>query len=116
MGGEVAANLIAGSFTQLSHNLQETRQDLQSTREKLEKTQEELSEYKTKTAVLQAKVGAYSKGRHLKNICIAAGTALIGIAIDFYRNNFDKFAYIVGLLGALLIFLGWFSKEEGGEK
>lgn len=116
MGGEVAANLIAGSFTQLSHDLQETKQELRSTRQELERTREELSNYKTKAAVLKERVSTTFKGRHLRNLSITVGTILISLGIDFYRNNFDKYAYILGVLGTLLIFLGWSSMEGGAEE
>lgn len=116
MGGEVAANLIAGSFTQLSHNFQETKQELQSTRRALEHAREELSDYKTKTAVLQERVSNIFRDRHLKNLSITAGTILIGLGIEFYRNNLEKTSYIVTGLGTLLIFLGWFSRDGGAEK
>lgn len=116
MGGEVAANLIAGSFTQLSHNFQETKQELQTTRRELESAREELSDYKTKAAVLQERVSNIFRDRHLKNLSITVGTVLIGLGIEFYRNNLEKASYIVGGLGILLIFLGWFSRDGGGEK
>lgn len=116
MGGEVAAGLIAGSMTQLSYSYQETKNDLHSANDKLDKLREELSTCKTRAAVLEERVRAHSNTRHLKNISIATGTALIGIGIELYRNNFDKFSLIVGGLGVLLLFLGWFSREGGTEK
>ena len=115
MGGEVAANLLAGAFTQITHDLQETKQDLDSTQKKLEMTHEELSDYKTKTAVLQERVNITHKNRHLKNLSMTAGTILIALGVDLYRNDFDKSAYILGALGMLFILLGWFSKEGSAE-
>lgn len=116
MGGEVAANLIAGSFTQLSHNYQETRQELRNTRLELARVQDDLSDYKTKTAVLQERVNNEFRERHLKNVSITAGTVLVGIGIEFYRNNLEKASYVVAGLGLLLIFLGWFSRDGGTKK
>ncbi|NKE70628.1 hypothetical protein [Candidatus Manganitrophus noduliformans] len=116
MGGEVAANLIAGSFSQLSYDLQETKQELRSTRQELERTREELSDYKTKAAVLEERVSTSFKGRHLRNLSITVGTFIIYLGIELYRNNIDKYPYILGGLGALLVLLGWFSKEGGPDK
>lgn len=116
MGGEVAANLIAGSFSQLSHDLQTTRQELSETRTELNQTLGELSETKTRAAVLEERANAAERDKHLKNLSITAGTALIGIGIELYRNNFDKFGYIVGGFGVLLVILGWFSRKGGDEK
>jgi regulator of replication initiation timing len=67
MGGEVAAHLIAGSFSQLSYDLQSTRQELQETRKELKKTFVELSDVKTEAAVLRERVNAVAVSReHLR--------------------------------------------------
>lgn len=116
MGGEVAAGLIAGTMTQLSYSYQETKNELHTANDKLDKIREDLSACKTRAAVLEERVLAHSRSRHLKNISIATGTALIGIGIQLFRNNFDKFSVMVGGLGVLLLFLGWFSREGGTEK
>ena len=115
LGGEVAAGLIAGSFAQLSYDLQTTRQELSITREELKRSLEELSDSKIKSAVLQERVNAYKRERHLKNLIITTGTALITFGIQFIRINLDTYGYILFFLGALLLIFGWFSKsEEGG--
>lgn len=116
MGGEVAANLIAGSFSQLSHDLQTTRQELNETRTELRQALGELSKSEAKAAVLEERANAAERDKHLKNLSITAGTALIGIGIELYRNNFDKFGYIVGGFGVLLVIFGWFSRKGGAEK
>ena len=115
LGGEVSTSLIVGSFAQLSYELQIARRDLHDTRDELKRTLEEMSAVKIKAAVLQERVNAYLRERHLKNLSITAGTVMIGIGIDLYRNNFDYY-YIVGGLGALLLILGWFSKSKEAEK
>lgn len=116
MGGEVAASLIAGSFTQLSHDLQATKQELSDTRQELKQTHGELSNAKTRVAVLEERVITTEREKHLKNFSITVGTVLIGIGIELYRNNLDRLGFIVGGLGLLLVFLGWFSRTGGAEK
>lgn len=116
MGGEVAANLIAGSFSQLSHDLQATRDELNNTRDELRQALNDLSNAKIRVAVLEERSSTAERDRHLKNLSITAGTALIGIGIELYRNNFDKFGVIVGGLGLLLFLLGWFAPKGGPEK
>lgn len=118
MGGEVAANLLAGSFSQLSHDLHATKAELKATRDDLREKTDALSEMKTKAAVLQERVSAHDRERHLRNLSIAVGSALIGIGIELYKNNFDKFGFTAGGIGVLLVFLGWFSfskNEEAGK-
>jgi uncharacterized BrkB/YihY/UPF0761 family membrane protein len=39
--------------------------------------------------------------------------SVVGIAIELYRNDFNKYAVILGALGALLMLLGWFSTSAG---
>ncbi len=116
MGGEVAANLIAGSFSQLSHDLQTTRDELNSTRGELKQALTDLSDIRIRAAVLEERANAAERDKHLKNLSIATGTILIGIGIELYRNNFDKFGFIVGGLGLLLVILGWFTRKGGAEK
>lgn len=116
MGGEVAAGLLAGSFSQLSYDLEATKAELKETREELRRKTDELSDVKTRAAVLQERVTAHGRDRHLRNLSIAVGTIMIGVGIELFRNNFDKLGYTVGGLGVLLVSLGWFSKDEGAEK
>lgn len=116
MGGEVAANLIAGSFSQLSYDLHTTRQELGDVRQELKQTIGELSHAKTRAAVLEERANAAERDRHPRNISITVGMALIAIGIDLYRSNFDKFGYIIGGFGCLLVILGWVSRKGGAEK
>jgi hypothetical protein len=107
MGGEVAANLLAGSFAQLSHDLQSTKQELTDIREELRHAQSDLSKANQKCAVFEDREGTDSQNRHLKNFCIFSGTTLLGMGIELYKNSFDKFGYITGGLGVLLLVFGW---------
>lgn len=107
MGGEVAANLLAGSFAQLSHDLQSTRQELTDTRGQLGRAQSDLSKASLKCAVLEDRATTDTHNRYLKNFCIFAGTTFLGIGIELYKSNFEKFGYIIFAIGALLLVLGW---------
>lgn len=115
MGGEVAAGLIAGSFTQISHELQETKQDLRDTRSALDKAREDLSICKSRAAVLEERVESNLRGRHLRNLGIAVGTTMVGVGIELLKNDFNKYAYITFGLGVLLVLLGWFSIDNRGK-
>jgi len=113
IGGKATSTLLAGSFAHLSQELQATKSDLHQTRNELNSAREELSTCKMRAAVLAERIRAHARGRHLKNVSITVGTALIGLAIPLFRNDLGKFALVVGCLGVLLISLGWFS--TGGE-
>lgn len=115
-GGEVAANLIVGAFHQYGYDLETLRREMENNRKELKQTLIELYEVKTKAAVLQERVNGYKREKHLKNLSITAGTAMIGIGIQFIRSNFDNYGYIACILGILLLFFGWVSKSEEAGK
>lgn len=116
MGGEIAAGLLSGSFNQICHELKETKHELRETRSDLKTTNQDLSDCKERAAVLSERVRSGSRSRHLQNISILAGTTFVALGIELYRNDLDKFAYIVGGLGALMILLGWFFLPGGDKK
>lgn len=115
-GGELAGSLILGFLHQYEQNNQTLRKEIEESRKELKQTTEELSGLKTRAAVLQERVNTYKREKLLKNLSITVGTALISIGIEFIRGNIDSYGYIIGVLGLLLLFFGWFSKsEEAGE-
>lgn len=113
MGGEVTAALIVGSFKQMNHNLQEAQKELHDLRNKLEVDLGQLSDHKVKTAVLEERVKSFSRDRNIKNLCITIGMALIGIAIDLFRNNLRLLGVLMVILGVVLLLIGWLSPEGG---
>lgn len=112
MGGEVAANLIAGSFSQLSHDLQTTRLELNECSSQLRQRTSDLSDSRIEVAVLRERLTTSSRDRHLKNFCIFAGTTLIGIGIEFYKSPSEKAGIISGIFGIGLLIFGWVSSNQ----
>ena len=108
MGGEVAANLIAGTFTQLSNDYGEAKSELGAVRQALDSTRSELSICQIREAVLKERVSTYAQGRHLRNVTIVVGTSLLGIGFELNRNNADVLSLLAGGMGLLLIVMGWF--------
>ena len=88
MGGEAAANLISASFTHFANELAATKSELESTRQTLNSTRAELAQCQAKIGILKERVLSNSDGRHLRNVAMVGGTALLGIAIEFSRNDF----------------------------
>jgi hypothetical protein len=113
LGGEVAASLIAGSFTQLAHDLDITRKDLRMRDEQLRKANDELGSSKAKIAVLTERLGNTGRTQQLKQLSIFLGTALMSVAVDLYKNNLDKISYLLGLAGAILLLTGWLTNRAG---
>lgn len=111
MGGDVAAGLIAGSFSQLSHELCEAKQEEKRIRANFEEISEKLSDCKQRAAVLEERVRSTAQNKNLRNLSITAGTALVGFAIEFKRNDLNNYSIITGGLGFLLILFGWLSSD-----
>lgn len=113
MGGELAANLISGIYTQLSHDLQSSKQEIIDTRAQLSKAQSDLSDAKTRIAVLEERLRTDSRDRHLKNFCIFLGTTFIGLGIDLVKSDFNTLGTISAISGTVLLIFGWISSSKG---
>ena len=116
MGGEVAASLIAGSFAQLSQELTDARGELKTTRSTINELKDALSECRERAVVLAERVRSYARDRHRRNVYIMVGTAIVGLGADFLRSDLDKQGLICGLLGLLLLAIGWFSGPKEDDK
>jgi hypothetical protein len=116
LGGEVAANLIAGSFNQLAHDLEVTRADLRTRDEQLRNAQQDLGNANVTIATLRERVGAISRLQNLKQLGIFVGTALMSVAIELYKSNLEKISYILAALGFVLFLAGWITKRIGGDE
>ena len=113
LGGEVAASLLASSFTQISHELQYAKLQVKDLTIELKTSEQEKHDWKEKALVLQERVEANQAIRKLGNISITLGTALVGIGIELYRNKLEGVSYLCAAIGGGLILLGWFSGRGG---
>lgn len=116
LGGEVVASLIAGYSTQMASDLHETRTTLQSLRTEYALLNEKLTQCREDKAVLSERLYSEARNKHLRHISITGGTALVGIAIEFMRNNLNTFAMITGGIGLIFLFFGWFSSPKEKRK
>ena len=116
MGGEVAAGLIAGSFSQISHELSETRIELRDVRIQLDKARDSLQDEKVINAELKGKLNSAENEKAIRNVCLVAGTAIVGFGIDQARSNQLVAGIILILVGIILSLVGWFSVGGRGQK
>lgn len=114
MGGVVVANLLSGSFSQLSHELQDAKLDLKNTRREFTTTHGELSKCKTQVAVLEERVSTSSRQKHLCNMAIAGGSIILGLAVQLDHQTLGAIPYVLGGIGCLFVLMGWLwpSKEN----
>lgn len=115
-GGEVAASLIAGSFSQLSDDLRIQRDRNAEQMAKISSLQDDLTNYRTQTAVLEERLTAVEKTQSIKQIAVFAGTAMLAIAVDLYKGQLNTLAVIVAVLGIGLLVFGWFTGHGGTSK
>lgn len=115
-GGEIAANLLAGSFSQMSKDLQIQRESASAANERANQLQRELGTANTRVAVLEERLAAHERTQNVKHIAIFAGTALLAVAIDLFKAEMKVVGAIVAILGAGLLFFGWISKQRGIQK
>ncbi len=109
-GGEVGTRLIAAVVTQTSNELADAKSELRDSRETLESTRKDLSRCEIREAVLQERVSESNRGRHLRNISITGGMILLGVAFKLSETEFDALSVLIGVLGAVLVFGGWYRR------
>ena len=115
-GGEIAANLLAGSFSQMSTDLQLHREQASTAFERVNHLQQELGTANTRVAVLEERLAAHDRTQNVKHIAIFAGTVLLAVAIDLFKAEMKAVGTIVAVLGAGLLVFGWISKQRGVQK
>lgn len=108
-GGEIGASLLAGSFHQLSNDLDSAKVELREMREQLSNSNKELNNWKQNSLVLEERVLANGKIRTLGNAALTLGSVLVGVAIELYRSKMLNIAGAVALVGVIMFLLGWFT-------
>ncbi len=109
-GGEVATRLMSAVVTQSSNELADTKAELRGSRETLESTRKDFTRCEIREAVLQERVSESNRGQHLRNISITGGMILLGVAFKLSETEFDALSVLIGVLGAVLVFGGWYRR------
>jgi hypothetical protein len=116
LGGEVAATLIAGSFSQMADDLRLQRDRCSASEAKAAQLTTDLADARIQSAVLEERLSAVKRTQSVKQISIFAGTALAAIAIDLYKSQLSTLAVVVVALGLCLLAFGWFTPSGGSGK
>jgi hypothetical protein len=116
LGGEVAATFLAGSFSQMSTELQLQREQASSAIERADRLQQQLAISTARVAVLEERLAAYERIQTVKHIAVFAGTALLAVSIDLFKAELKGLGSIVGFLGAALLLFGWITRQRGDQK
>lgn len=102
LGGVVVAGLVSVSFSQLAHELQDAKSDLRNTRKELSTSYDELSACRTRVAVLEERVTTDSRQKHLRNVAIAGGSMIVGLALQLDPSTLGALPIVLGGLDACL--------------
>ena len=113
-GGDVASVFIAAATRQIAQDCNDLKADNRRLADRIESLRDELETTRTQNAVLTERIRSEGKNKHLRNLGITVGTALIGFGIALSRVSQDGYSTGAFVFGVLLLLLGWFSgsKEE----
>lgn len=109
MGGEFGATLLAGSFSQISLELAETKEELKKCRSDLESSRTKLEQARVNIATINGKLTSVENEKAIRSVCLVAGTAVVGFGIDQVRGNQLAAGWILIGVGIALALVGWFS-------
>jgi hypothetical protein len=116
LGGEVAANLIAGTFIQVTADLQLHRSQAAEAQARATQLQQEVGVANTRIAVLEERLAAHERTQATKSIAIFSGTVLLAVSIDLLKAEFVIPGIIIAALGTTLVLFGWITKLRGAQK
>ena len=106
MGGDVAAKLLAASMRQTSDQLASAHQIIADRDAEIRRCHAESSDLKIQVASLSERMSGLQSTYRAKGFCTFVGTALLGLAIELYKQKLTTPSVVVGALGlALLVFV-----------
>ncbi len=116
-GSEVTSALIAGITSQLSTELQYSKCEAVKLQGKNEQLTQQLSDELVTNAVLNERLKAFHSTKHIRNLGIAVGTALVTTSIILFdTTQFQSYGYAALGIGIVLLLAGWFVPVRGDEK
>ena len=116
-GSEVTSALIAGITSQLSTELQYSKNEVVRLQGKNEQLSQQLSDERVTNAVQGERLKAFRTMRHLRNFGIAVGTTLVTTSLVLLDTElFRSYGYAALGIGVLLVLAGWFMPLRGGDK
>lgn len=105
LGGDVSARLIAASMRQTSNQLDSAYETIATQASDLKVANSVITDLKVENASLTTKLNEVIGSNRLRQITTFVGTALLGMAVDLYKNGLIPSSLLLGLLGlGLLVF------------
>lgn len=116
MGGEFGASLLAGSFSHISLELAETKEELRKCRADLDSSRSKLEEARVNVATIKEKLASAESEKSIRSVCLVGGTAVVGFGIDQVRGGQLTAGWILVGVGVVFALIGWFSVGRRAEK
>lgn len=116
LGGEIGATLIAAATVHLSHELQEQKNELRESRSRNESLIASAAKKDIQIAILSERIESVSRGKHIRNTFIVFGTALLGFAVEFFRNKLTEYGWGCAFIGIVIIAGAWLLAPKVGKE
>ncbi|MES2669918.1 MAG: hypothetical protein V4673_05775 [Pseudomonadota bacterium] len=106
LGGDVAARLLAASMRDTSNQLAAAHQKISDFQNELKEANIKITELRVEAAQLTARLREILGNNRVKQAATFVGTALLGLAVDLYKNALVAPASLLFIFGfCLLIFV-----------
>jgi hypothetical protein len=115
-GGNVPAALLGAATRQIGQDYVELKGEHRRLTSRLEDLREELQRTKTRSAVLEDRIRSEGRNKHVRNLCITVGMGLVGTGLALSKVAVDAYSNVSLVVGALLVFAGWFSGPKAEVK
>lgn len=103
LGGDVGARILAASFRQTSNQLAGAHARIAEQEVELRVANTAITELKVENAKLTAQLTTIAGTNRIKHACTFIGTAMLGLAVDLFKNNVATPAILLAVLGAALL-------------
>lgn len=103
LGGEVSARLLAASMTDTSNQLAAAHHRISEHGTELKEANVTITDLKIENAQLKARLGEILGNNRIKQGVTFVGTALLGVAVDLYKNGILVAASLLSILGFCLL-------------
>jgi hypothetical protein len=105
LGGDVAARLLAASMRQTSNQLAAAHETIAEQSSELRAANTAITDLRVENASLLARLNEMIGTNRIKQFTTFVATAVLGVAVDLYKDDLSIPALLLGLLGiGLLLF------------
>jgi hypothetical protein len=108
LASTAGAALLAGWATQITQDLSDAKAEIKLLNDKVGTAAAECGTERTKVAVLTEQLNSTQALQKRQAVCLLAGTTLLGVAIDLYRNSLWALCALITFLGVVLVGIGFF--------